>query len=630
MVLPKKTLLLFFFILCFNHINASVFASEDSSFSLPKDSSSVKYLFEEKYELDSSSFYPIDTSLTKFQYYTAKNTLGNDGLPVKELTFNRLSNIGFKYAPNYLGFYKFNKDHLPYFNVKSPYTELFYVVGSKKEQFFRFVHSQNVTPNLNFSASFQRIRSEGYYLRQQTNNNSFSLTSNYCSKDNRYFLLSNIVYNSLKFAENGGLQSDLAFENSTDRTYFSINLPAAQRRENNRGFYVRQYYNLESKARLLKDSIISADFSSTKKLISRNVFSHSFSIEDNSLVYEDANPSSGFYSTIYNDSAKTLDSIYYSKIENEISWRILDREKKSPRNVGLAMFLKHQLLKLNQMEIDSMFNNIIFRTDVFGYFNAQKFKWNASGSYNVMGSNKTDYSLRLNLSNLVGNDGEIGFEGEVNKESPFFIYQKYLSNHFKWENSFNKIGFTSAEFYFAEIKSFFKASFALNQLSNYIYFNKSALPEQNENMLSILSVKLSKDFRLKRWIISNKITYQHASSESPVRIPEFVSEHSVFYENKLFKKALKFQVGLDVFYHSSYFADTYMPATGQFFLQDEKRIGAYPVIDFFMNFKIRRARMFFKIDHLNDGVIGYDYYSALHYPLPGRTLKFGVSWMFFD
>jgi outer membrane receptor protein involved in Fe transport len=115
-----------------------------------------------------------------------------------------------------------------------------------------------------------------------------------------------------------------------------------------------------------------------------------------------------------------------------------------------------------------------------------------------------------------------------------------------------------------------------------------------------------------------------------IRLPEFILEHSLYYENDLLNKAMRLQIGASVYYISSYYADAYMPVTGQFFLQSEKKYGNYPFIDFFVAAKIKTVRIFVKVDHLNSGWDKNNYILTPNYPYPGRTFKLGVSWKFYD
>ena len=128
--------------------------------------------------------------------------------------------------------------------------------------------------------------------------------------------------------------------------------------------------------------------------------------------------------------------------------------------------------------------------------------------------------------------------------------------------------------------------------------------------------------------------FQTSENNSTISIPELVYYNSTYFEDELFFKStegkLKLQIGFDLYYNSLYYAPAYMPATGQFYLQRETKYGDYPMFNAFANLKIKRMRLFFKMEHVTEGVFDRNYFSAMHYPLHGRAFKFGFSWSFYD
>jgi hypothetical protein len=73
-----------------------------------------------------------------------------------------------------------------------------------------------------------------------------------------------------------------------------------------------------------------------------------------------------------------------------------------------------------------------------------------------------------------------------------------------------------------------------------------------------------------------------------------------------------------------------MPATGQFFIQRERKTGNYPVFDPFANFHLKRANIFVKYNHINQGWPDNDYFHTIGYPINPGGVRFGVSWNFYD
>jgi len=165
---------------------------------------------------------------------------------------------------------------------------------------------------------------------------------------------------------------------------------------------------------------------------------------------------------------------------------------------------------------------------------------------------------------------------------------------------------------------------------NVAYFNQFADAAQDNTIIPVFHAFIKKDFNFNHWHLNNKINYQLVPDSSVIRLPEFVLEHSLFYSNQLFQKAANIQIGASVFYVSSYFANAYMPATAQFYIQNTTVCGNYPAINFFINAQVKTVRVFFKIDNLNYKLMTNDYMLTPNYIMNGRAFKFGISWMFYD
>ena len=163
---------------------------------------------------------------------------------------------------------------------------------------------------------------------------------------------------------------------------------------------------------------------------------------------------------------------------------------------------------------------------------------------------------------------------------------------------------------------------------NYVYFDSTFSPKQFNSVLTAYSIFIQKNFHLKHFEFNNKITWQKNPADV-VHLPEFVTNHSIYYQGKWFSKAVDVQLGFDISYCSAYYGDAYMPALGQYYFQSKKEIGNYPFIDFFFNMKIKHAMFFFKSEHVNSGWMG-TYYLAPKMPAPDRSFKVGVKWVFYD
>ena len=574
----------------------------------------------------------IVNSLTGFQNYLPKYNLGNVGLPITDLFYTQSENpygVGFNYWKNNYRDYFYTHENLKFYNTRTPFTDLFYVAGTKKEGVFKMTFSYNIKKNWNITVDFSRIRSVGTFVQQKTLDNFLAFSTNYKGKKNRYWLLADVNYNSCKNSENGGVKYDSTFENAgpSDLQISStlMNLSASKRSVISKSATIKQYINFGRK---------SNDTAALGSIIpgSRLVLTTSF--EDEAMMYED-DGIDGFYRNYYYhpDTAKSFDSTYTFKLENELEWKRIDNglHRGLPDMLGFSVGIKDEFVKIKQREIDTLFNNIIASAALYNTYSNNKFLWRFSGKYVISGYNKGDYNIgaafkkKLFDSLLI-----ITLNGNAQANAPDFIYNRYLSNNFKWNNNYTqtqlwRVGGN------VEVK---KYKFALGAdfkvYTNVLYFDNYAIARQFIGQIHVFTAFIKKDFTLWNWHLNNTIIYQYVPDSMVIRLPTFVLNHSLYYENSVFKGALHLQIGASVNYSTAYYADAYMPATGEFYLQSEKKNGNYPFIDVFINARIKSVRIFFKIDHVNSGFMGNTYMITPHYPMSDRLFKFGISWRFWD
>ncbi|MEK6616290.1 MAG: putative porin [Bacteroidota bacterium] len=591
----------------------------------------VEYFQGKNFFPNNSDYTSIDTSLDGIQKYFPNNFPYSLGLSNRKLFFEPSSEIGFRSGFESLDLFGYNRDEIKYYRTRTPYTEIFALFGMKKEQFARLLHTQNITKQWNIALNMLRLRSDGFYNRQNCTDNNISLSSNYTSKNNRYSLLANGIINSIKTDENGGVQ-DNVFETNlfVNKKRIPVNLLEARTRRGHREFSLTQFLNFGK-----RDSV-KGDSTMRYRIYPKSSFSYSFNVNDSWFVYNDKNPTSGFYQNIFKNSTETLDSTHIFTFQNGVSWKYRFRFS------GMAIMdvsLKQKKSRLTQYNIDTLLTdnsiNIEFRKDTSYYNHFENIFWKAGGKYILKGKNKQDeycfyfggYQYLIprngNKNNLIS--AQFDFYSQANP----YIYSSYLSNNFQWLNTFDNTSQTlGGKITYENKKINLAIGVESHNITGYVYFDSIFSPQQFNDTLSINCAFIQKKFHLKKFNFNNKITWQQAS-EDVIHLPQFVTNHSLYYADKWFKKATDVQIGFDVTYFTSYYADSYMPALGQYYLQDEKKIGNYPFIDFFFNMKVKHARIFFKTEHVNSGLMGA-YYLAPHIPAPDRSLKVGVNWMFYD
>ncbi|CAN0427636.1 unnamed protein product, partial [Ectocarpus fasciculatus] len=213
-------------------------------------------------------------------------------------------------------------------------------------------------------------------------------------------------------------------------------------------------------------------------------------------------------------------------------------------------------------------------------------------------------------------------------------YVNYNCNNF---NVFENVRTQQVRFNL-ESQKYFNSSVDVSNIDNYTFFNfvdrvddyKVIKPNQYNNSIQYLRFKMQKEIRVGSFALDNTIMYQNVVSDNNVlNVPAFISRNTLYYSNQLFKKAMTLQTGITLNYFTKYNMNGYDPLLAEFYTQNEKELGGFPVLDFFVNAKIRQTRIFFKAEHFNSSFTGYNYFSAPNHPFRDFTIRFGLVWDFF-
>ncbi len=156
-------------------------------------------------------------------------------------------------------------------------------------------------------------------------------------------------------------------------------------------------------------------------------------------------------------------------------------------------------------------------------------------------------------------------------------------------------------------------------------------PMQANESVNYFKVKLSKEIRFGNFVLDNQFIYQKVTNgEDVLRVPDFITRNTFYYANYIFKgKPMYLEAGVTFSYFSKYLMNSYNPVIAEFYLQDDREYGGFPLFDFFVNFKVKTMRCIFKLEHFNSGFSENNYYSAPTYPYRDFVIRFGLVWNFF-
>ena len=609
-------------------------AGTKDTIKVKRDSLNVRYFYESTFDSPEPFHYlKNDTSLKGLQYYDPRyaqfpfvETSSNTGQAYKNLMFSVNSSPGFDYGKHSFDGYTYQYDRVKYYKLNAPFTKLFFTMGAKREQIFNIVHSQNIRRNWNAGVDFNLIYSNGTFKRQKSDEQNLVLFTSLSSKNQRYHLFSNFIHNRLKEQENGGIENDSIFENGQIKAgEIGISLYGAENHQRESSAYIKQYYSLGTHHTKTIDTTKTREFVSFGKIAFSSLFKRQI------FVYNDAFPTDGFYANVFYDTLQTQDSTVVYRFENTLEYLPYEINlEKSSFGIRINAGVKQQYVQLRTDSIDRYFNQFIPQAGIL-IFAGKHLQLHIKGNYVVGDYNDKDYNYQGSIQYRMGPDSIckiIELSGGYIAKEPEWMTTHYCSNNFIWDNHFKKITGQYAGIDFHQTKLSIGINYYL--LNNFVYYDINARPNQSSQSSELISAFLFKDFIIGNWAFDNHIVYQKTFGANVIRLPELMSKHSLYFNHAFFKKALISQIGVDLAFNNKYYADEYMPATSQFYIQNKKQIGNYPYIDLFLNAKIKRANIFVKLQHATEGLLDKTYYSTPHYPLQGRAIKFGVCWKFYD
>ncbi|MEG1573950.1 MAG: putative porin, partial [Bacteroidales bacterium] len=208
---------------------------------------------------------------------------------------------------------------------------------------------------------------------------------------------------------------------------------------------------------------------------------------------------------------------------------------------------------------------------------------------------------------------------------PSFYYRKYVSNHFLWDNNFGKIRKfrVGGEVDIPSWGTYINVGF--ENVQNYVFFNNMSLPEQESASIQIFSATLKQRFKVSIVHLDLEAVYQASSKQSTIPLPA-LSAYGNFYIQFKIAKVLHTQIGVDCRYNTAYYGEAYQPATLSFHVQDEYKVGNYPIMTAYANMKLKMVRFYVMYSHFNKGLFGSNnYFSMPHYPLNPGSFQFGLS-----
>lgn len=588
----------------------------------------------------------IDTTLYNFQNYSPLYQpdrptvgLGSAGLANRELLFNPSRTIGFDPGFHSLDVYRLTQDSMKFYRARTPYTELYYVNGRTQEQVFKVIHSQNVKPNLNIGANFNRLSAEGFYVNQNADQLNAALFAWYESPKKRYNVIGDVIFNTIKAGENGSTTNDTVFKSDPlDKMAVPVRLSAKgadrpMQKWRRTQLFLKQYYYIGR-----MDSL--ADGETAERILPTQRLSHAITYtSDQYKFYKNEEDLQGAFPILPSRSfTLTSDSTMVSNLRNEFNYSFYLRGKALSfikNELKLDLGIQNDLYHYEQMGYESNFSNTTLKAGL-GYRFSDKVSIEADLNQIGQGKNAGDYLYEANTSFLLSKSiGRIVLGAYVQNKSPEQMFERVNYQYHSWDKNFDKSKVSNLSFLYENVKFRLAAKAEYFLVGNYLYYKETAsakqiIPEQFGSSINLLKISLAKDFKFGKFNLDNYIVYQKTDYQDVLRTPEIYTYNSFYYAARLFK-VLYTNVGFDVRFNTPFKAPAYAINVSQFYNDNASlEYSSFPVVDFWIKATLKRTNLFLKYDYANQGLPLKGYYTVRGYPMQDKMLKFGVSWKFYN
>lgn len=605
----------------------------------------------------------IDTSISQLHRFDIVHrdgpeyfNLGNTGTAAYPLVFNPSPNVGFNMGFHQFDAYRYQKDSVRYYQVIRPYAEIFYSIGIANEQVFQGRFANSYKNRFFYGVDFRRINSRGTYTNQKAVDNGFNLYGIYNSKNKEFNIQSDLIFNSFVSGENGGLARDIIYKDSAlfQKSLAPVNLQSAQLNYKEVDWFLKATYNLGKKYdERVNDTLVQRVVLPVFKI------SYQLDVERGKYSYFDIAADSAYYSGYLNTGDTLRYNSKYIKIGNRFGLDYNAKKLTSDSTykelnfiMGAALSLDYYMM--SEFRDKSGFTNLY----VSGYLKSNpalnsRLLYKASVAYYLAGYNQNDLSA----------DGEVGVDlhpygkliagaGYQLKQSDY-IYHSFRTDssvginaiqsngsalvglldsvNFKYNNNFPKMSIFRFGGEYVLDKYGIKVSAYNYLLKNYFYFSAPATPNYEKDAINMLVVSFSNRFGIKGFHFDNDVWFQKSAGPDIIRLPLVSTKTSVYYERHVFHHALWFAIGVDLRYYTPFYANSYNPLTGQFYDQNEWQMKFYPILDVFLNVRIKTVRVFLTGTNLSSFFGSQKgYYTNPLYPAADASFKFGGAWRFFE
>lgn len=589
------------------------------------------YYYEQDAFYNRATYYPVDTVIRDFHKfsYLQQNEymyqdLGNIGTAMRPIFYQTPEFIGL--TPGFQAYdLLWNSEKIKYWDTKSPYTNMKVILGGKGRSVTKASYSRNIKPRWNFGFDFRGLFIDKQIQRLRKGDRNVRSTyydayTAFASKDSTYRLFLNYRRNKQEADEYGGIRFT---QGSQYESFFFTNaqpwLTNALSTEVRNSVHLMHEYDLGGKALQLyhvldqyKQTNEFSDQGSTAGYYDYDEILDASGNASDRNVFKSFRNEAGVKGTLL----KLFYNGYYALRTYNMNYRYLNTDTLSVKNKGTESYLGGRV----SLRLDSVI-------EVTGWGELMQ-----NGNFRLEGNIRSQW-----------------FEATLRQMQyePTMVQSNYRGSHDFWQNAFHSVNVTQLNGYIHYNSSALKVSPGLTftRLGNYVFFKEGnydqpqrVLPVQALSDQVILSPELKLHVTVARHIhLSGRGIYSRLlkTSQDAIQLPELFANGQLAYENIFFHGNFDIQVGVDAHWQSSYYALRYDVPVQQFYVQDETsanamKLKSFPVVDVFLNAKIKRGRIFVKMNNLVQLSTKQGYLATPYYPGQRNVVDFGFDWSFYD
>jgi len=582
-------------------------------------------------------------------------TTGNYGAPGQNQIFFERPLAGEFFFEDAIEAWMHNTANMRYYNTRIPMTLLSHSTGGDKYSNLdrtQVEFSGNVDRKTQLGGGIDYIYSKGSYEAQADKDFTWRLFGSHMG--DRYEMQTFFNHYNYTTKESGGITDDRYITDPAevqggvtrvDNKSIPTRLTSAQNHLEGSQFYLNQRYKVGF-YRYRRDSVTDTVIDRTYVPVTSFIWTLDFKHGKHQFLNNSGSEDRNFFEHSYLDGDGTDESTRYWRLRNTVGVSMLEGFNKWAK-FGFAIYGTHEVRRYTQVNdtitgttlpegLEALPVNVAHRKTqnlmwLGGQLTKQQgslLRYNATAQFGVLGDAAGEIDITGDVTTrfkLLGDTVSVKGYGYFKNLAVPYLLQQFVSNHYAWDNSFNK---TKRMRVGGELNipfSWTNVNVGYETLNDYIYWDANGLPAQHGGAVHVLSARWRQGLHFKAFNWDNSVTLQTSSNEQVLPLPKFAI-YSNMYATFTIARVLHVQMGVDGNYYTKYYAPAYNPATMTFHSQREMECGNFVIMNLYANFRMKQARFFVAWTHFNQKVHSGDaYFATPHYPLNPARLQVGVS-----